>query len=551
MVVGMRVFIVFSLSLGCSLLRQHGGRCPLLVSRWQTRPTLVWYLLPHGDSPFHGPSFRILVVDDDADLRRLISEFLAAMASRCRPPPIPAQMRQAIDAQHPDLVILDVMMPGEDGLSAARKLYAQHGPAVIMLSALGTDTDRIIGLEIGADDYLAKPCNPRELLARVRAVLRRRQAGETTAAGDSAVCEFAGWRLDATRRDLRDPSGTYIDLTDGEFALLRCFVDNPQRVLSRDQLLDPGAWRRARDLRPRRRQPGEPPAPQAQRTFAGGADPHHTQRRLHAAARGTAAVMRVLERLQRLSISTRSFLLVLAALVVAEGIGLTLFVAHPPLRNAPVSLSAVAELLRQPQDGPGPRSAGMSRGPAPPSHVRVESLAAVPATTRKLDARTSAQVLRELSAWLGVAAADLQVQVPVDRYLPALRAAYGEQRMLGEGSVVARKLTDGRWLVATSPVEAFPNAFQRQALALLAIASHCCCRWPGCSRARWPRRSAASRMPRAGWARTLPRHRCPAPVPRKCALRWMPSTPCRRASCGCCANARRCSPPSRMTCARR
>ncbi|MEJ0100224.1 MAG: response regulator transcription factor [Pseudomonadota bacterium] len=180
---------------------------------------------------------RILVVDDDADLRRLITEFLAGHGFQVQAAAGVAQMRQALDVQHPDLVILDVMMPGEDGLSAARKLSAQRGPAVIMLSALGTDTDRIIGLEIGADDYLAKPCNPRELLARVRAVLRRRQSGEATA-GDSGVCEFAGWRLDSARRDLRDPSGTYIDLTDGEFALLRCFVESAQRVLSRDQLLD-------------------------------------------------------------------------------------------------------------------------------------------------------------------------------------------------------------------------------------------------------------------------------------------------------------------------
>jgi two-component system, OmpR family, response regulator len=181
---------------------------------------------------------RILVVDDDADLRRLISEFLAGHGFQVQAAADVAQMRQALDAQHPDLVILDVMMPGEDGLSAARKLSTARGPAVIMLSALGTDTDRIIGLEIGADDYLAKPCNPRELLARVRAVLRRRQSGDASAAGESGVCEFAGWRLDSARRDLRDPSGTYIDLTDGEFALLRCFVESPQRVLSRDQLLD-------------------------------------------------------------------------------------------------------------------------------------------------------------------------------------------------------------------------------------------------------------------------------------------------------------------------
>jgi two-component system OmpR family response regulator len=109
---------------------------------------------------------------------------------------------------------------------------------------LGSDIDRIIGLEVGADDYLAKPCNPRELLARVRAVLRRLQqgglseseAGETSTTGE--CYEFAGWRLDAQRRDLRDPTGIFINLSDGEFALLRRFVEHPQRVLSRDQLLE-------------------------------------------------------------------------------------------------------------------------------------------------------------------------------------------------------------------------------------------------------------------------------------------------------------------------
>lgn len=180
---------------------------------------------------------RILVVDDDPDLLRLIADFLSSHGYRVTVAGDAAAMGRELAAHPPDLVILDVMMPGEDGLSVARRLAAERGPAVIMLSALGNDTDRIVGLEIGADDYLAKPCNPRELLARVRAVLRRRQAG---AAPDESrqTYEFGGWRLDLQRRDLRDPGGIYIDLSDGEFALLRCFVQHPQRVLSRDQLLD-------------------------------------------------------------------------------------------------------------------------------------------------------------------------------------------------------------------------------------------------------------------------------------------------------------------------
>lgn len=188
----------------------------------------------------------ILVVDDDAELRELTTGFLVRHGYRVLAAENVAQMHQAIDAHRPDLVILDVMMPGGDGLGAARQLAGQRGgPAVIMLSALGSDTDRIIGLEVGADDYLAKPCNPRELLARVRAVLRRRHAGEPVPVDDALQYEFAGWRLDALRRDLRDPGGVFIDLSDGEFALLRAFVEHPQRVLSRDQLLDFARGRQA------------------------------------------------------------------------------------------------------------------------------------------------------------------------------------------------------------------------------------------------------------------------------------------------------------------
>jgi len=180
---------------------------------------------------------RILVVDDDPELRELIAGFLGEHGFIVRSAGDAAAMQREIDREPPDLVVLDVMMPGEDGLSAARRLATGRGPAVILLSALGSDTDRIVGLEVGADDYLAKPCNPREPLARVRAVLRRRQAG-TEVTGQPEIYEFAGWRLDLSRHDLRDPSGAYIDLSDGEFALLRCFVTQPQRVLSRDQLLD-------------------------------------------------------------------------------------------------------------------------------------------------------------------------------------------------------------------------------------------------------------------------------------------------------------------------
>jgi two-component system OmpR family response regulator len=193
----------------------------------------------HAFAPDMDHSTLILVVDDDPDLRKLIGDFLAGHGYLVEVAENAAAMRQAIERQRPELVILDVMMPGEDGLSAARRLITDGGPPVIMLSALGSDTDRIIGLEVGADDYLPKPCNPRELLARVRAVLRRRAQPDTSAsAAPAARVEFAGWRLDLMRRELRDPAGTFINLSDGEFALLRTFVEHPQRVLSRDQLLE-------------------------------------------------------------------------------------------------------------------------------------------------------------------------------------------------------------------------------------------------------------------------------------------------------------------------
>ena len=146
-------------------------------------------------------------------------------------------MDEALERLRPDLVVLDVMLPGEDGLDICRRLAKPDGPAIIMLSAMGEDTDRIVGLELGADDYLPKPCNPRELLARIRAVLRRRR--ERGEGGDplGAACEFAGWRLDLVRHELRSPERVVVNLSSGEFSLLRAFVEQPQRVLTRDQLL--------------------------------------------------------------------------------------------------------------------------------------------------------------------------------------------------------------------------------------------------------------------------------------------------------------------------
>ena len=177
------------------------------------------------------------MVDDDPGIRDVVSEFLSRHGYAVETAADAVGMELALEKGNVDLMVLDVMLPGEDGLSICRRMEG-GGPAIIMLSAMGEDTDRIVGLEIGADDYLPKPCNPRELLARVRAVLRRRQEPKSTEDRIGGALEFAGWRLDLVRRELRTPDGVVINLSSGEFSLLRAFVERPQRVLSRDQLLD-------------------------------------------------------------------------------------------------------------------------------------------------------------------------------------------------------------------------------------------------------------------------------------------------------------------------
>lgn len=187
----------------------------------------------------HMDGSNILVVDDDADIRALLSDFLEQHGFVVKAVADGAAMDRALTAQDFDIAVLDVMMPGEDGLSILRRLAARGGPPVIMLSAIGGDVDRIVGLEMGAEDYLPKPCNPRELLARIRTVLRRhrRQASEAPAAGGQRL-RFAGWLIDMGARLLTDPDNVVVTLTDGEFRLLRAFIEHPRRVLSRDQLLD-------------------------------------------------------------------------------------------------------------------------------------------------------------------------------------------------------------------------------------------------------------------------------------------------------------------------
>jgi two-component system OmpR family response regulator len=192
---------------------------------------------------------RILIVDDDAGIRRLMSSFLDKHGYRTETAANPIEMREKLAVDSYDLIVLDVMMPREDGLTALRGLQRDGGPPVIMLSAVGTDVDRIVGLEMGADDYLAKPCNPRELLARIRTVLRRGDrnvarpvaapaAGTGTEDAARETRHFSGWRIDLDMHMLFDPGDRMVALTDGEFRLLRAFVEHPRRVLTRDQLLD-------------------------------------------------------------------------------------------------------------------------------------------------------------------------------------------------------------------------------------------------------------------------------------------------------------------------
>ena len=197
-----------------------------------------------GDMQTEGaqPGELILLVDDDPEIRLLIGDFLMQHGFRVGGAANGLEMDLAIAAERPALVVLDLMLPGEGGLEICRRLRAAGRIPVIMLSALGEDTDRIVGLELGADDYLPKPCNPRELLARVRAVLRR--GGEAEPAG-GGVYHFAGWQFDPRHRELRSPTGVSMALSSGEFRLLIAFLERPLRVLTRDQLLDiargPGA----------------------------------------------------------------------------------------------------------------------------------------------------------------------------------------------------------------------------------------------------------------------------------------------------------------------
>lgn len=181
----------------------------------------------------------ILVVDDSRDIRELLVRYLEANGFRASAAEGADAARRLLKTSAVDLAVLDVMMPGEDGLSLCRSLHFDSDLPVIMLTARGEDVDRILGLEMGADDYIAKPFNPRELVARIGAVLRRTNAMPRKAGAQrAALIRFDRWTLDTAQRELAGPDGTIVPLSAGEFRLLLAFIERPNMSLSRDQLLD-------------------------------------------------------------------------------------------------------------------------------------------------------------------------------------------------------------------------------------------------------------------------------------------------------------------------
>ena len=181
----------------------------------------------------------ILVVDDDLEIRSLLRDYLQKNGYRVTAVGDGKSMWAAFEEARADVIVLDLMLPGEDGLALCRNLRARSDIPILMLTARGEETDRIVGLEMGADDYLAKPFNPRELLARIKSILRRVRALPENLRPDAArKFAFAGWTLDSATRNLQSPAGVVVALSGTEYKLLRIFLAHPNRVLNRDQLID-------------------------------------------------------------------------------------------------------------------------------------------------------------------------------------------------------------------------------------------------------------------------------------------------------------------------
>jgi two-component system, OmpR family, response regulator len=220
-----------------------------------------------------------LVVDDSRDIRELLVRYLEQNGFRASAAPGADQARRLMKTSAFDLAVLDVMMPGEDGLSLCRSLHHDSDMPVIMLTARGEDVDRILGLEMGADDYIAKPFNPRELVARIGAVLRRANSMPKRGAARGGQILFDRWSLDTAQRELAGPDGTIVPLSSGEFRLLLAFIERPNVSLSRDQLLDITRGRNAEPFdrsidnavsRLRRKIEEDPKAPRLIKTVWGG-----------------------------------------------------------------------------------------------------------------------------------------------------------------------------------------------------------------------------------------------------------------------------------------
>ena len=190
--------------------------------------------VPVAKNPSH-----ILVVDDDSALRALLLEYLGENELRVTAVASGAEMTAVFDREAIDLVVLDLRLPGEDGMQLARQLRERAAVPIVLLTGKAEEADRVMGLELGADDYVTKPFSPRELLARIRAVLRRYQTQSDLPSRDDPrrAFRFAGWELNLRTRKLVSPEGSKLDLSNGEFSLLAAFCGAPQRVLSRDQLL--------------------------------------------------------------------------------------------------------------------------------------------------------------------------------------------------------------------------------------------------------------------------------------------------------------------------
>lgn len=180
----------------------------------------------------------LLIVDDDHGICDLLGRFLREHGYNTLLAHNGDEMMRHLEKASVDLIVLDIMLPGEDGMTLCRKLRATSQVPIIMLTAISEEIERILGLEMGADDYLNKPFNPRELLARVKAILRRSGPNETVEEQEHIVFQFQSWKLDKTARQLKSPDDLEISLSSGEYALLLAFLERPQQVLSRDRLLD-------------------------------------------------------------------------------------------------------------------------------------------------------------------------------------------------------------------------------------------------------------------------------------------------------------------------